>query len=341
MPSEFFLSGGGHIGRGSTLRASIRQGTHGARGDGGPTSKDLWQTRAAARGRRTAKTAPATRNWRITIKHNLLKADDGERTPSSPLPTRITALEVHKARDGTEHLHQRTSSTSPLHRRRHRIRRKPRDEFASTPVRYRPGNVVTDELDQSKVKLRWVAEDTIRKEKVNKALASSHTEIGENGLRANLGSDLESDDEEGAAIDAHELEDTDNTPKITKTRMARRKANAQVVHEGQSVGGAEEVEVGESAEGSQRSVEEKGGLWTQSSVPCYERGDLRLRWLSHYARRRALQSMLRRLCRWGLGKGEGGVESCRASFSCSCRRIGEDGQKIEHFAINDSARAKR
>lgn len=33
--------------------------------------------------------------------------------------------------------------------------------------------------------------------------------------------------------------------------MAHRKAEAQVVREGQNVGGAEEVEVGESAEGSQ------------------------------------------------------------------------------------------
>ena len=69
-------------------------------------------------------------------------------------------------------------------------------------------------------------------------------------MGAYLGSDLEFDDEGNDRMDADELEDTDNTPKVTKARIARRNAKAQVVREGQRVGGAEDVEVGESAEGS-------------------------------------------------------------------------------------------
>ena len=71
--------------------------------------------------------------------------------------------------------------------------------------------------------MTWDAEDTSRKEIINKTLIGSRAEIGENDVRAYLGSDSECHDEEDAEADAEEIGDGHDTPKLTKKEVARQK----------------------------------------------------------------------------------------------------------------------
>lgn len=77
----------------------------------------------------------------------------------------------------------------------------PSDECEKLPDGYKPNEFTTDALTHSKVKLTWDAEDTTRKEVQKRAF--SRKEIDENELKAYLGSDSESseDEEEAAKTD--------------------------------------------------------------------------------------------------------------------------------------------
>jgi len=70
----------------------------------------------------------------------------------------------------------------------------PHDECDTLPDGYKPNEFSTDALTHSKVKLTWDADDTTRKEVQKRAF--SRKEIDENELRAYLGSDSSSEDEE-------------------------------------------------------------------------------------------------------------------------------------------------
>ncbi|APA13165.1 hypothetical protein sscle_10g079350 [Sclerotinia sclerotiorum 1980 UF-70] len=97
---------------------------------------------------------------------------------------------------------------------------KPRDECTEVPTGYKPTEFVTDALQHSKVKLTWDMnpEEASRKDAINRAFTGSRAEIGENDLRAYLGSDSEDDEEEEAA--------EDNTPKLSKKELERQKLRA-------------------------------------------------------------------------------------------------------------------
>ena len=77
----------------------------------------------------------------------------------------------------------------------------PSDECEKLPDGYKPNEFTTDALTHSKVKLTWDAEDTTRKEVQKRAF--SRKEIDENELKAYLGTDSESseDEEEAAKAD--------------------------------------------------------------------------------------------------------------------------------------------
>ncbi|KAJ8060299.1 hypothetical protein OCU04_010635 [Sclerotinia nivalis] len=97
---------------------------------------------------------------------------------------------------------------------------KPRDECTEVPTGYKPTDFVTDALQHSKVKLTWDInpEEASRKDAINRAFTGSRAEIGENDLRAYLGSDSEDDEEEEAA--------EEDTPKLSKKELERQKLRA-------------------------------------------------------------------------------------------------------------------
>ncbi len=173
------------------------------------------------------------------IKQNLLRADDGEEFDSGALrqyqlerlryyyavitfSDKNTALKVYEATDGTEYLTSANFFDLRFIPDDTEFDDKPRDECISIPAGYRPTEFVTDALQHSKVKLTWDAEDTSRKETINKAFSGSRAEIGENDLRAYLGSDSESDEEEEEVVEGEAEEELD-TPKLTKKELARQK----------------------------------------------------------------------------------------------------------------------
>lgn len=85
----------------------------------------------------------------------------------------------------------------------------PSDECEKLPDGYKPNEFTTDALTHSKVKLTWDAEDTTRKEVQKRAF--SRKEIDENELKAYLGSDSESSEDE---------EETAKTEKAASLRAA-------------------------------------------------------------------------------------------------------------------------
>ena len=70
----------------------------------------------------------------------------------------------------------------------------PSEECSKLPDGYKPNEFSTDALTHSKVKLTWDAEDTTRKEVQKRAF--SRKEIDENELKAYLGTDSESSEDE-------------------------------------------------------------------------------------------------------------------------------------------------
>ncbi|KFY48792.1 hypothetical protein V495_01027 [Pseudogymnoascus sp. VKM F-4514 (FW-929)] len=172
------------------------------------------------------------------IKQDLLKPDDGEEFDSGALRQYqlerlryfyavITfsdpqiAHRVYEATDGTEYLTSANFFDLRFVPDDTEFDDVPRDECSSVPEGYRPTDFVTDALQHSKVKLTWDADDVSRKDTLNKAFSGSRAEIGENDLRAYLGSD--SSDAESSADEAPEADDV---PRLTKKEAARQKMRA-------------------------------------------------------------------------------------------------------------------
>lgn len=173
------------------------------------------------------------------IKQDLLKPDNGEEFDSGALrqyqlerlryyyavvefSDKATALKVYEATDGTEYLTSANFFDLRFVPDGTEFDDAPRDACTSVPAGYGPTEFVTDALQHSKVKLTWDAEDTSRKDTINKAFSGSRAQIGENDLRAYLGSDSSESEEEEAEVEA----DADDVPKLTKKEAARQKMRA-------------------------------------------------------------------------------------------------------------------
>ncbi|KAL8761715.1 MAG: hypothetical protein Q9184_002190 [Pyrenodesmia sp. 2 TL-2023] len=116
---------------------------------------------------------------------------------------------------------------------------KPRDECSRVPDVYRPNEFVTDALQHSKVRLTWDAEDGTRKEAQKRAFAASRANIDENDLKAYLGSDTSSDDDDvpepivvdattAKGIEPQQANDAPSEPplKISKKESERQRMRA-------------------------------------------------------------------------------------------------------------------
>jgi len=74
---------------------------------------------------------------------------------------------------------------------------KPREQITSLPQGYKPNEFVTEALTHSKVKLTWDADDATRKEVQKRAF--SRKDVDENDMRAYIGGDSDSEEEEEVA----------------------------------------------------------------------------------------------------------------------------------------------
>ncbi|KAL5349097.1 pre-rRNA-processing protein esf1 [Pseudogymnoascus australis] len=172
------------------------------------------------------------------IKQDLLKPDDGEEFDSGALrqyqlerlryfyavitfSDAQVAHRVYEATDGTEYLTSANFFDLRFVPDDTEFDDVPRDECSAVPEGYRPTDFVTDALQHSKVKLTWDADDVSRKDTLNKAFSGSRAEIGENDLRAYLGSDSSEAESEG-----EEEVVADDVPKLTKKEAARQKMRA-------------------------------------------------------------------------------------------------------------------
>lgn len=177
------------------------------------------------------------------IKKDLLKADEGKEFDGAALrqyqlerlryyyavvvcADKNTAQAIYEAIDGSEYLSSANFFDLRFIPDETEFDDKPRDECDAVPAGYRPNEFVTDALQHSKVKLTWDTnpEESSRKEAIKRAFTGSRAEIGENDLRAYLGSDSEEDDEEEVVEEAGE--DDDDAPKLSKKEMARQKMRA-------------------------------------------------------------------------------------------------------------------
>jgi hypothetical protein len=172
------------------------------------------------------------------IKKNLLKEDDGQEFDNAALrqyqlerlryyyavivcSDKETANHIYEATDGTEYLSSANFFDLRFIPDDVEFDDKPRDECDKVPTGYKPTEFVTDALQHSKVKLTWDAEDTERKEVIKRVFSGSRAEIGENDLRAYLGSDSSEDEDEEV-----NPEEVINAPKLTKKELARQKMRA-------------------------------------------------------------------------------------------------------------------
>ena len=174
------------------------------------------------------------------IKKDLLKEDEGKEFDGAALrqyqlerlryyyavivcSDNDTAQQIYEATDGTEYLSSANFFDLRFIPDGTEFEDKPRDECDTVPSGYRPTEFVTDALQHSKVKLTWDMdpEEATRKDAIKRAFSGSRAEIGENDLRAYLGSDSE-DDEEDDAKDEGELD----APKLSKKELARQKMRA-------------------------------------------------------------------------------------------------------------------
>jgi hypothetical protein len=130
-----------------------------------------------------------------------------------------TAQKIYEATDGTEYLSSANFFDLRFIPDGVEFDDKPRDECDSVPAGYRPTEFVTDALQHSKVKLTWDTnpEEAVRKDAIKRAFSGSRAEIGENDLRAYLGSDSE---------DSEEDEAEDDEPKLSKKELTRQKMRA-------------------------------------------------------------------------------------------------------------------
>ncbi|TEY80912.1 hypothetical protein BOTCAL_0036g00400 [Botryotinia calthae] len=172
------------------------------------------------------------------IKKDLQKADDGNEFDSAALrqyqlerlryfyavvvcSDEKTAENIYQKCDGTEYLSSANFFDLRFIPDGTEFDDEPRDECEQVPSGYKPTEFVTDALQHSKVKLTWDMnpEEASRKDAINRAFTGSRAEIGENDLRAYLGSDSEDDEEE-------EEEAEENTPKLSKKEIERQKLRA-------------------------------------------------------------------------------------------------------------------
>jgi len=132
-----------------------------------------------------------------------------------------TAQKIYESTDGTEYLSSANFFDIRFIPDGTEFEDKPRDECDAVPTGYKPTEFVTDALQHSKVKLTWDMdpEEAKRKDAIKRAFSGSRAEIGENDLRAYLGSDSENDDEPEEAEEA-------NTPQLSKKELARQKMRA-------------------------------------------------------------------------------------------------------------------
>ncbi|PSK46268.1 Pre-rRNA-processing protein esf1 [Elsinoe australis] len=129
-----------------------------------------------------------------------------------------TAESIYKALDGREYLS--TANFFDLRFIPDEVSfddDKPRDKCASLPAGYKPNEFVTEALTHSKVKLTWDADDATRKEVQKRAF--SRAEIDENDLRAYIGNDSESEEDEEVGEDGAEH-------KMSKKDMERQRMRA-------------------------------------------------------------------------------------------------------------------
>ncbi|KAL3423957.1 hypothetical protein PVAG01_05704 [Phlyctema vagabunda] len=178
------------------------------------------------------------------IKRELLQEDDGKDFDGAALrqyqlerlryyyaviicSDNDTALNIYEATDGTEYLTSANFFDLRFIPEETEFDDKPRDECDTVPSSYRPTEFVTDALQHSKVKLTWDTnpEEGSRKEAIKRAFSGSRAEIGENDLRAYLGSDSEDDEEDQIKEQLEEEESTDG-PKMSKKELARQKMRA-------------------------------------------------------------------------------------------------------------------
>lgn len=174
------------------------------------------------------------------IKKDLQKGDDGNEFDSAALrqyqlerlryfyavvvcSDEGTAESIYQKCDGTEYLSSANFFDLRFIPDGTEFDDKPRDECKQVPAGYKPTDFVTDALQHSKVKLTWDMnpEEASRKDAINRAFTGSRAEIGENDLRAYLGSDSEDDEEEEEAEAAEQ-----DTPKLSKKELERQKLRA-------------------------------------------------------------------------------------------------------------------
>jgi hypothetical protein len=129
-----------------------------------------------------------------------------------------TAQHIYESTDGTEYLSSANFFDLRFIPDGTEFEDKPRDECDAVPTGYKPTEFVTDALQHSKVKLTWDMdpEEATRKDAIKRAFSGSRAEIGENDLRAYLGSDSSDNDEEPEA----------DTSQLSKKEIARQKMRA-------------------------------------------------------------------------------------------------------------------
>jgi hypothetical protein len=132
-----------------------------------------------------------------------------------------TAQHIYESTDGTEYLSSANFFDLRFIPDGTEFDDKPRDQCEKVPAGYKPTEFVTDALQHSKVKLTWDMdpEEASRKDAIKRAFSGSRAEIGENDLRAYLGSDSEDDSEEPEAAET-------NTPQSSKKELTRQKMRA-------------------------------------------------------------------------------------------------------------------
>lgn len=108
----------------------------------------------------------------------------------------------------------------------------PRDECEKLTQNYKPNEFVTDALQHSKVKLTWDKEDDTRKNVAARAFRGGQAEIDENDLKAYLGSDSSSDENEqevevvDTTLPASSMSKAEPAPTLSKKEQERAKLRA-------------------------------------------------------------------------------------------------------------------
>jgi hypothetical protein len=181
------------------------------------------------------------------IKKDLQKEDGGEEFDGAALrqyqlerlryyyavvecSDKATAQKIYESTDGTEYLSSANFFDLRFIPDGVEFDDKPRDECDAVPSGYRPTEFVTDALQHSKVKLTWDMdpEEASRKDAIKRAFTGSRAEIGENDLRAYLGSDSEDESHHEVEVveEGKHEDDVSEAPKLTKKELARQKMRA-------------------------------------------------------------------------------------------------------------------